>query len=262
MSDRLAVFNEGRIEQVGAPGRRLRAAGDPIRRRLRRHLEPADRRGRQDHRRRRRHVHRPAREDPHRRSGCRSPSGRDGAPGRSARSSISGRTRAITSTLDAGGGMVVTQQNLATTSTEALAQEGRAVRLIWKRQHDFPSPVGDDRLTWRRRTVHENTGRSSAWPAVVAHASPPPVAAPAGTPAPSLPTAVGAGEGELEPDHLGRLRRARRSRPELRLGHAVRGSDRLQGQHDRHDRLEQRRVAACSRATTTAARSRATRRAG
>ena len=37
--------------------------------------------------------------------------------------------------LDAGDELVVTQQNLATTSTEALAQQGRAVRLIWKRQH-------------------------------------------------------------------------------------------------------------------------------
>jgi putative spermidine/putrescine transport system ATP-binding protein len=37
--------------------------------------------------------------------------------------------------LDAGGELVVTQQNLATSSTEALAQQGRAVRLIWKRQH-------------------------------------------------------------------------------------------------------------------------------
>ena len=39
--------------------------------------------------------------------------------------------------------LVVTQQNLATTSTEALAQEGRAVRLIWKRQHC--RPVSDER---------------------------------------------------------------------------------------------------------------------
>ena len=38
--------------------------------------------------------------------------------------------------LDAGEELVVTQQNLATTSTEALAQQGRAVRLIWKRQHE------------------------------------------------------------------------------------------------------------------------------
>ena len=37
--------------------------------------------------------------------------------------------------LDAGEELVVTQQNLATTSTEALAQQGHAVRLVWKRQH-------------------------------------------------------------------------------------------------------------------------------
>ncbi|MEO5966131.1 MAG: ABC transporter ATP-binding protein [Candidatus Limnocylindrales bacterium] len=37
--------------------------------------------------------------------------------------------------LDAGGELVVTQQNLATSSMEALAQQGRAVRLVWKRQH-------------------------------------------------------------------------------------------------------------------------------
>ena len=43
MSDRIAVFNDGRIEQVGTPARALRAAGDAVRRRLRRHLQPARR---------------------------------------------------------------------------------------------------------------------------------------------------------------------------------------------------------------------------
>jgi putative spermidine/putrescine transport system ATP-binding protein len=41
-------------------------------------------------------------------------------------------------TLDAGSELVVTQQNLATSSMEALALQGTAVRLIWKRQHNFP----------------------------------------------------------------------------------------------------------------------------
>jgi putative spermidine/putrescine transport system ATP-binding protein len=41
-------------------------------------------------------------------------------------------------TLDAGSELVVTQQNLATSSMEALALQGSAVRLIWKRQHNFP----------------------------------------------------------------------------------------------------------------------------
>ncbi len=45
-------------------------------------------------------------------------------------------------TLDAGAELVVTQQNLATTSTEALAQQGKAVRLVWKRQHQLPIADG------------------------------------------------------------------------------------------------------------------------
>jgi putative spermidine/putrescine transport system ATP-binding protein len=40
--------------------------------------------------------------------------------------------------LDAGGELVVTQQNLATSSMEALAAQGTSVRLIWKRHHNFP----------------------------------------------------------------------------------------------------------------------------
>jgi putative spermidine/putrescine transport system ATP-binding protein len=45
-------------------------------------------------------------------------------------------------TLDAGSELVVTQQNLATTSTEALAKEGKAVRLVWERQHQLPIADG------------------------------------------------------------------------------------------------------------------------
>ncbi|HEY8921216.1 MAG TPA: ABC transporter ATP-binding protein [Candidatus Limnocylindria bacterium] len=37
--------------------------------------------------------------------------------------------------LDAGGELIVTQQNLQASSMEALAAQGRAVRLIWQRQH-------------------------------------------------------------------------------------------------------------------------------
>jgi len=49
-------------------------------------------------------------------------------------------TRYIVS-LQAGGELVVTQQNLATSSMEALSAKGRTVRLTWKRQHNLP--VGD-----------------------------------------------------------------------------------------------------------------------
>ena len=44
--------------------------------------------------------------------------------------------------LAAGARLVVTQQNLATTSSEVLAQQGKAVRLIWKRQHELPVADG------------------------------------------------------------------------------------------------------------------------
>ncbi len=46
--------------------------------------------------------------------------------------------------LDAGARLMVTQQNLATSSTEALAQQGKAVRLVWKRQHELPIADGAD----------------------------------------------------------------------------------------------------------------------
>jgi putative spermidine/putrescine transport system ATP-binding protein len=45
-------------------------------------------------------------------------------------------------TLDAGAELVVTQQNLATSSMEALAARGRGVTLIWKRQHNLPVADG------------------------------------------------------------------------------------------------------------------------
>ena len=48
--------------------------------------------------------------------------------------------------LAAGSQLVVTQQNLATTSTEALAQQGKAVRLVWKRQHELPVADGEQTL--------------------------------------------------------------------------------------------------------------------
>ena len=40
MSDRVAVMSDGRIEQIGTPGRGLREPGDRVRRRLPRRVEP------------------------------------------------------------------------------------------------------------------------------------------------------------------------------------------------------------------------------
>ena len=47
--------------------------------------------------------------------------------------------------LDAGTDLVVVQQNLATSSIDALATRDKAVRLVWKRQHNFP--VSDSSTT-------------------------------------------------------------------------------------------------------------------
>ena len=43
MSDRIAVMNDGLIEQLGLAAGDLRAPGQQVRRRLHRHVQPADR---------------------------------------------------------------------------------------------------------------------------------------------------------------------------------------------------------------------------
>ena len=53
--------------------------------------------------------------------------------------------------LDAGGELVVTQQNLQASSMEALAAQGRAGRPIWTRQHELS-------LTGRESTFREGEG--------------------------------------------------------------------------------------------------------
>jgi putative spermidine/putrescine transport system ATP-binding protein len=143
MSDRLAVFNQGRVEQVGAPaevyerpatrfvagfvGTSNLVRGDAAERIL---GTPGT------------YTIRPEKI-------------RLGAPDAAVgpdETSATGTVRGVVYlgsdtryfvTLDAGGELVVTQQNLATSSTEALAQEGKAVRLIWARQHQLPIADGE-----------------------------------------------------------------------------------------------------------------------
>ena len=54
-----------------------------------------------------------------------------------------GAVTRYTVTLDAGAELVVMQQNLRTTSTEALQVQGRRVRLVWDRQHSRPVQPGE-----------------------------------------------------------------------------------------------------------------------
>ncbi len=144
MSDRMAVFNRGAIEQVGTPADVYEHPATPfvagfvgtsnlLKDETARAVIGQDG-----------HLHRPAREDP------------DGGPRRepeadehSALGSVrevvylGSDTRYIVA-LDVGGELVVTQQNLQTSSMEALAAQGRPVRLIWKRQHVLSLAAGQE----------------------------------------------------------------------------------------------------------------------
>jgi len=141
MSDRLAVFNRGRIEQIGTPAdvyerpatafvagfvgtsnllsgsiaERIvgRAGTFTVRPEKIRLAEPDD----------------PVAED------------ESTALGRIRNVVYLGPDTRYIVALDAGTDLVVVQQNLATSSMDALATKDRAVRLVWKRQHNFP--VGD-----------------------------------------------------------------------------------------------------------------------
>ena len=135
MSDRIAVFNRGRIEQVGTPAdvyehpRTTFVAGFvgtsnlligsaaqtvlgmdgtfTVRPEKIRLADPADEVGSDEH----------------------------SALGRIREVVYLGSDTRYIVALDAGGELVVTQQNLQASSMEALAAQGRIVRLIWRRQH-------------------------------------------------------------------------------------------------------------------------------
>jgi len=142
MSDRLAVFNAGRIEQVGAPadvyehpatrfvagfvGTSNLLSGDVAEAII-------GRRGTFTIRPEKIHLADPA-----------AAVGPDetAADGHILDVVYLGSDTRYVVMLDAGARLVVTQQNLTTSSTEALAQQGKAVRLVWKRQHALPIADG------------------------------------------------------------------------------------------------------------------------
>jgi putative spermidine/putrescine transport system ATP-binding protein len=143
MSDRLAVFNAGRIEQVGAPaevyerpGTRFVAGFVGTSNLLSGEVAGAIVG---------RHGTFTVRPEKIRLAEPETAPGPDeiGADGRIQSVVYLGPDTRYVVALDAGGSLVVTQQNLATTSTEALAQQGRSVRLIWEREHCLPIAGGE-----------------------------------------------------------------------------------------------------------------------
>jgi putative spermidine/putrescine transport system ATP-binding protein len=137
MSDRIAVFNQGRIEQVATPAELYERPGSAfvagfvgtsnlLRGEAARAITGRDGT----------FTVRPEK------IRITEPEGTAGAGECSATGVVSdvaylgSQTRFVVR-LDAGGELVVTQQNLTTSSMEALAAKGRPVRLVWDRQHNL-----------------------------------------------------------------------------------------------------------------------------
>lgn len=138
MSDRIAVFDRGRIEQVGTPADVYERPATPfvagfvgtsnlLRGEVARAIVGQE-------------GTFTVRPEKIRLADAGAEPGPDelGAPGRIRQVVYLGPDTRYHVALDAGGELVVTQQNLATSSMDALAQQGRAVRLIWRRQHNLP----------------------------------------------------------------------------------------------------------------------------
>ena len=209
MSDRIAVFNEGRIEQVGEPAERLRAPGECLRRRLRRRLEPA--------RARRPQLHDPAGEDPAARApatptdGLQTERGRDrrrrlrrddhalhGRPRRAAANFKSfvrtwRRPRKRRTRMRAGGGRRLAAASTRSRSPTATS-ERRTTVMQGVRDELRTASLGD-----RGRTDACSWSRSR--PDAAATTRPPPSADHADH--------GRQGGGRAQPDQLGRLRRGR-----------------------------------------------------
>ena len=139
MSDRLAVFNRGRIEQVGTPAEVYERPGDGLRGGVRRRVERPRRRGRaRDHRRRRTR----SRSGRRRSRWCEpdAPVGPDecSATGHVREVVYLGAMHQVHRRARRGRELVVMQQNLDTSSMEALQVRGKAVRLVWEPREQPP----------------------------------------------------------------------------------------------------------------------------
>ena len=116
MSDRIAVFNEGRIEQVSAPRRALRASGQRVRRRLRRRLQ-------RDRARRRALTIRPEKIELLERGGADRRAAHRARPDRRGRLRRDGHP--VHGELDAGGTLQLVRQNVESAPrTRCRAGEG------------------------------------------------------------------------------------------------------------------------------------------
>jgi putative spermidine/putrescine transport system ATP-binding protein len=125
MSDRLAVFNEGRIEQVGVPAEVYEHPANTFVAGFVGVSNVLERGGK-------RFTIRPekVRLDPE-------GDGLHVEEGQVRDVSYAGMITRFVVDLDAGGELQVVRQNLETSSAEALEQRGRRVRIGWREEHTF-----------------------------------------------------------------------------------------------------------------------------
>jgi putative spermidine/putrescine transport system ATP-binding protein len=125
MSDRLAVFNDGRIEQVGTPADVYEHPQTEFVAGFVGVSNVLEREGS-------RITIRPEK--------IRMSENGDGEPGVIREVVYVGMVTRYVVDLDAGGELVVVQQNLETSSQEALAEQGKRVRLSWRPEHTYEIP--------------------------------------------------------------------------------------------------------------------------
>jgi len=130
MSDRLAVFNDGRIEQVGSPAEVYEHPQTEFVAGFVGISNVLERDGR-------RFAIRPEK------IRMSDESGGDGEHGTVREVVYVGMVTRYVVDLDAGGQLVVVRQNLETSSQEALAEQGKRVRLSWRPEHTYV--IGGDK---------------------------------------------------------------------------------------------------------------------
>jgi putative spermidine/putrescine transport system ATP-binding protein len=129
MSDRIAVFNEGQIEQVGSPAEVYEHPQTEFVAGFVGVSNVLERDGR-------RITIRPEKirmSDEH---------AGEGEPGTVREVVYVGMVTRFVVDLDAGGELVVVRQNLETSSQEALAEQGKRVRLSWRPEHTYEIKEG------------------------------------------------------------------------------------------------------------------------
>jgi putative spermidine/putrescine transport system ATP-binding protein len=124
MSDRLAVFNEGRVEQVGTPAEVYEHPQTEFVAGFVGVSNVLDRDGR-------RVTIRPEK------IRMSDEAGGEGEPGTIREVVYVGMVTRYVVDLDAGGQLVVVRQNLETSSQDALAEQGKRVRLSWRPEHTY-----------------------------------------------------------------------------------------------------------------------------